>query len=107
MIALDDVDAAGVGARYKAALLEDEMEQRIELALRRDRLRYLDELTELVAIAVQPFASALGARLGVEQLGGAVNGEQQLVVAGLRAQDRSEAVVLRLGEIDRSGTPQE
>ena len=46
-----------------------------------DGARDLDELAELVAVAVQPFAAALGARLDLHQLEGAVHRDEQLVGA--------------------------
>ena len=61
LVALDDVDAPGVGAGDEAALLEDEAEQLVDVALGRDGARDLDELAELVAVALG-HAAALGAR---------------------------------------------
>ena len=48
-ILLEHVDAAGVGARHLARLLEDEREQLADVALRRQRARRRDELRHLVA----------------------------------------------------------
>ena len=97
VVALDDVDAAGVGAGDEAALLEDEAEQLVDVALGRDRARDVDELAELVAVAVQPLAAALAPRLRVHELEGLVEGDEELVVRRLGRQNRREAEVQRLG----------
>ena len=107
VVALDDVDAAGVGAGDEAALLEDEPEELVELPLGGDRLRDLDELAQLVAVAVQPFAAALRPRLGFHELEGAMDGDEDLVGARVGGDDRGEPPVERLGEIGLGGAAEQ
>src|SRR5271156_3204113 len=99
IVALDDIEAPGVGARNEAALLEDEIEELVELALGRNGFGDLDELAELVAISIEPFSAALGARFGLEQLEGVVNGDEELVGARIGGDEGAETAIQRLGEI--------
>ena len=90
VVALDDVDAPRVGARDEAALLEDEPEQLVDVALGRDGARDLNQLAELVAVTVQPPAAALGAVLGVEQLERGVQRDEEIVGRGRLGHDRRQ-----------------
>src|SRR3954462_2187584 len=57
--AQSDIDAPGVGAGDEPALLENETQQFVDVALGLDGARALDDLAQLVAVAVHPFAAAL------------------------------------------------
>ncbi len=59
---LHDIDGAGVGVRDEARLLEDESEELVRFLLRAHHARDLYELPQLIAIAIEPLASALGPR---------------------------------------------
>ena len=107
VVALDHVDAAGVGPGDEAALLEDEAEELVDLALGGDGLGDLDELAQLVAVAVQPFAAALGATAGLEQLERVVDGDEELVCAGALGSDGAEAAIQGLIEVGLRGAPEE
>src|SRR4029079_18694941 len=97
---LEDVDAAGVGAGHETALLENDGKQLVDVALRGHRPRDVDQLAELVAIAPQPLAAALGAALRLEQLEGANAREENFVERSLLRDDAREAAIHRLLEID-------
>ncbi len=99
LAALDDVDAAGVRGGDEATLLEDEAEQLVDLAFRRDGARDLDQLAQLVTVAVQPLAAALAPGLHLQELEGLVQRDEQLVVRGLGRQDGSEPAVERQSQI--------
>ena len=94
-LALDHVDAAGVGAGDVAALLQDRRQQPIAVALARDRARNLDQFAALVAVA-RELADAFDrvpAQLGaLEQ---AVHGQAQHLGRGVFGQERDRRLILR------------
>ena len=101
--AVDDVDAAGVRAGDEARLLQDETEQLVDLALGGDGLGDLEELADLVAVAVYPVLPRLGALPRVQQLEGVVDGHVELIQLRRGLDRGAEAAVQRLVERARVG----
>ena len=89
---LDHVDAAGVGAGDVAALLEDQAEQPIDVALARDRACDLDELTELVAVASELLRARSRLAAKVEPLEQPVQREADRLGRGGRGQERERCL---------------
>src|SRR5690606_30308048 len=73
VLRLDDVDAARVGAGDEAALLEDEIEEAIDVALLGERARDLDQLAQLVAVAADGAGAALGGDAQLDALEASVD----------------------------------
>jgi hypothetical protein len=97
VVALKDVEGAGVGAGDVASFFEDEVEEAVDLALGGEGLGDLDQLAELVAVAVEVLAAALGAGAGLEEVEAGLEGDREFVGGGVVGEDGDEAAAGGLG----------